>query len=586
VTLTKVKQVFALADFSIAPNDAKIETIDFGKGFEEEWIAALTDVQDQWNSNQKTETSTTNWDPTATATRSRIMISGKRGMSQTDIAGIVLQRLESFQVFSLDINAIISDGAYFSPEQTLISRIFEARKTAPCVIYFPDIIGWCKVASDSLKTILISLLDSFPITIPILWLSTLIWDDDSLGLQSDLVSNEMDEKILQLISWFSGGPSAQVANFTFAALKTHVSSQPNVIALTPPTKEERLLFFSQFFSSISSLPQTFFEARKTFFEARNRKLTIAVSAPVPSIESTSLAVSRPSSDVVTSSDNERNENYLREQRLFFWTALSELKREKKFASLVRPVDPEQVADYYDVVTAPMDLETMRSKVDADLYPTFKCFLYDFEQIIFNAKEYNPLNARDIRGRSIVSAAHHILDVVKTHAYAFKERLGYDVFKRCEEFYFRKHGKFPSLNEDRSVMPAENQIYYREIINWHLQLKKEFEEQSKLLPDHKGDTSITESEPPPPPQTRNQKKHETEKSDLDMTRDGLVVSCDEKALRRRARGLKTHQITPTTHEEFSEHAEIENLKTSLTIPAPPLPSVASSAGLTIPSEALT
>jgi hypothetical protein len=564
-TLFKVKQVFALADgISLTGNgETNPPVINFGKGFEEEWIAALTDVQDRWNSvhNSSSSSSSTLWDPVAMTSRSRVLISGRRGMSHSDIAGIVLQRLESFQVFTLDINAIISDGAYFSPEQALISRIFEARKCAPCVIYFPDIVGWCKVATDSLKTILISLLDSFPITIPILWISTFIWDGtDHLSSESASEDSDgLDEKVLRLVSWLSGGISS-LSGKNLPTLLKQMLSHSNVVALETSSKDERYSFFNQFFSALPTLPQTFYDARKTFFESRNQKLAIAIAPPSLPIESESQSMKQQRelhpdpSAVMTASDNERNENYLREQRLFFWTALSELKREKKFASLIRPVDPEQVPDYYDVVTSPMDLETMRSKVDADLYPTFKCFLYDFEQIIFNAKEYNPLNSRDTRGRGIVSAAHHMLDIVKTHAFAFKERLGYDVFKRCEDLYFRRHGKFPSLNDDRTVMPEENRIYYQEIIHWHSQLKKEFEEeQSRAHKDDLPKESSSEMvEPPVVRQTRNQRKHQLEDStataaahalddqDTGNGDNGIMISCDEKALRKRARAVKVKQ----------------------------------------------
>jgi hypothetical protein len=123
----------------------------------------------------------------------------------------------------------------------------------------------------------------------------------------------------------------------------------------------------------------------------------------------------------------------------------------------------------------MDLETMRCKVDENLYPTYKYFLYDIEQIIFNAKEYNPLNTKDSRGRSIVSAAHNMLDVVETHAYGFKQRLGYDVFQRCEEVCLRRGmemWKLEPCTEQRHVMPEENKIFYVAVLRVHEEVKRE------------------------------------------------------------------------------------------------------------------
>ena len=53
---------------------------------------------------------------------------------------------------------------------------------------------------------------------------------------------------------------------------------------------------------------------------------------------------------------------VRELRNFLRATLGELHKEKKCLVFWRPVDPESVPDYYDVVPCPMDLETMRMKV--------------------------------------------------------------------------------------------------------------------------------------------------------------------------------------------------------------------------------
>ena len=58
----------------------------------------------------------------------------------------------------------------------------------------------------------------------------------------------------------------------------------------------------------------------------------------------------------------------RELRTFFRAALSELHKEKRCTAFWRPVDPEMVPDYYDVIRAPMDLETMRMKVSMPMPP--------------------------------------------------------------------------------------------------------------------------------------------------------------------------------------------------------------------------
>ena len=94
-----------------------------------------------------------------------------------------------------------------------------------------------------------------------------------------------------------------------------------------------------------------------------------------------------------------------------------------------PVDPEDTPDYYDVIERPMDLETMRSKVDAGEYSTAQQFVQDIELILENAKAYNPQTSKDARGRVIVSAANNMLDTVHSMLHRFKRNIGYNLFKR-------------------------------------------------------------------------------------------------------------------------------------------------------------
>jgi bromodomain adjacent to zinc finger domain protein 1B len=60
------------------------------------------------------------------------------------------------------------------------------------------------------------------------------------------------------------------------------------------------------------------------------------------------------------------------------------------------VDPEDVPDYYQVIARPMDLDTMRVKVDQGLYATKDEFRDDVLLIHRNAREYNPCGPQ-VRG---------------------------------------------------------------------------------------------------------------------------------------------------------------------------------------------
>lgn len=54
-----------------------------------------------------------------------------------------------------------------------------------------------------------------------------------------------------------------------------------------------------------------------------------------------------------------------------------------------PCSSHQVSDYLEVITQPMDLSTIMTKIDTQRYLTVKDFLADIDLICSNALEYNP-----------------------------------------------------------------------------------------------------------------------------------------------------------------------------------------------------
>jgi hypothetical protein len=76
----------------------------------------------------------------------------------------------------------------------------------------------------------------------------------------------------------------------------------------------------------------------------------------------------------------------------------------------------------------MDLETVRTKVDAHLYPTLGTFLRDLETIKHNAEEFNPRSLRSGHGRGggasrnggdLSHSAHSMLDTAHSMVYRLR-----------------------------------------------------------------------------------------------------------------------------------------------------------------------
>lgn len=67
----------------------------------------------------------------------------------------------------------------------------------------------------------------------------------------------------------------------------------------------------------------------------------------------------------------------------------------------RPVNAEEVTDYYDVIKSPMDLETIEAKLEANVYPDLASFLIDTNLIFENCRTYNSEGSNYVRNANAV-----------------------------------------------------------------------------------------------------------------------------------------------------------------------------------------
>ena len=68
--------------------------------------------------------------------------------------------------------------------------------------------------------------------------------------------------------------------------------------------------------------------------------------------------------------------------------LNELQGHPAAWPFLKPVDAEEVPSYYQVIEAPMDLLSMDSKLEADMYTSLPDFISDFNLIISNCRAFN------------------------------------------------------------------------------------------------------------------------------------------------------------------------------------------------------
>ncbi|KAI0773069.1 hypothetical protein BD413DRAFT_311580 [Trametes elegans] len=69
--------------------------------------------------------------------------------------------------------------------------------------------------------------------------------------------------------------------------------------------------------------------------------------------------------------------------------ITQIKKKDDYAFFLQPVDPAQVPGYSDVVSRPMDLGTMTTKVERGKYRSLEEFASDLRLVTSNAKTFNP-----------------------------------------------------------------------------------------------------------------------------------------------------------------------------------------------------
>lgn len=68
--------------------------------------------------------------------------------------------------------------------------------------------------------------------------------------------------------------------------------------------------------------------------------------------------------------------------------LADLQSDSSAWAFTKPVDPEIVRDYHEVVQTPMDLSTMELKWESNHYKDLEEFVRDAKLIIANCRQYN------------------------------------------------------------------------------------------------------------------------------------------------------------------------------------------------------
>ncbi|XP_054717398.1 LOW QUALITY PROTEIN: ATPase family AAA domain-containing protein 2-like [Uloborus diversus] len=273
--------------------------------------------------------------------RPYFLLSGREGQGQGVLAPAVLYLLENVSIHRLDIPTLYAVTCR-SAEESCAQIFHEAQRDLPSVIFLPHIGYWWETLSETVKATFLSLLQDLDPSTPLLLFAT-----------SDVSFGELPPRIQEIFG----------------------ASADQVFCMRNPTHDERRSFFSNLVHEIYKLPQ------KAPVEKPAEEEILPVAPPLP--------VSRKLTAEELERLRQREEATLRELRVFLRDILTKLARDRRFSVFSRPVDPEEVPDYQEVIKNPMDLETMMTKIDRHRYETVAQFLSDIDLVCQNALEYNP-----------------------------------------------------------------------------------------------------------------------------------------------------------------------------------------------------
>ncbi|XP_068517902.1 ATPase family AAA domain-containing protein 2-like [Anas acuta] len=274
-----------------------------------------------------------------TSRRPRLLIVGKEGYGQVSyVAPAVLHTLEKFPVHTLDLSVLLTNVA--PPEEICGQLIQNAQKTAPSIIYVPDIHLWWDNVGLALKLTFLTLLRNIPAFSPVLLLAT-----------SDVCHSDLPEEIQKLFNKEFG----EVCNIEL------------------PGRAERAAFFEDLILNQVAKPPV----KKTV----DRTLEVLLVAPPAEPQ-------KPQEEEVGMLEEEE-EDTLCELRIFLRDVTHRLATDRRFREFAKPVDPQKVPDYATRIKELMDLSTVLTKIDSRQYLTAGDYLKDIDLICNNALEYYP-----------------------------------------------------------------------------------------------------------------------------------------------------------------------------------------------------
>ncbi|XP_059701074.1 ATPase family AAA domain-containing protein 2-like [Haemorhous mexicanus] len=275
-----------------------------------------------------------------TSYRPRFLLIEEPGSGQaSDLAAAVIHSLEKFPIYTLDTPTLFASTL---PDETCVQLMREAQRSAPSIIYVPQIPSWWDTIGTTLRSVFTTLLQNIPRFTPVLFLAT-----------SNVQLRDLPEEIKVLFN----------------------NEYEEVFRIPRPTCAERRRFFEDLVMKQAAQPP----ALKNNTTCQPLEVLPVAPPPKP----------RKLTEEEIRQLEEQEEDTLRELRIYLRDVAQRLVIDKRFKAFTKPIVSEEATNYKDTIKQPMDLLTVLSKIDMHQYLTARDFLKDIDLICSNALEYKP-----------------------------------------------------------------------------------------------------------------------------------------------------------------------------------------------------
>ncbi|KAM7035885.1 ATPase family AAA domain-containing protein 2-like [Passerculus sandwichensis] len=275
-----------------------------------------------------------------TSYRPRFLLIEEPGSGQaSDLAAAVIHSLEKFPIYSLDTPTLFASTL---PDETCVQLMREAQRSAPSIIYVPQIPSWWDTIGTTLRSVFTTLLQNIPRFTPVLFLAT-----------SNVQLRDLPEEIKALFN----------------------NEYEEVFRIPRPTCAERRRFFEDLVMKQAAQPP----ALKTNTTCQPLEVLPVAPPPKP----------RKLTEEEIRQLEEQEEDTLRELRIYLRDVAQRLVIDKRFKVFTKPIVSEEAPNYKDTIKQPMDLLTVLSKIDMHQYLTARDFLKDIDLICSNYLDYKP-----------------------------------------------------------------------------------------------------------------------------------------------------------------------------------------------------